>query len=312
MTERAAEAADTAQHAADAASAAAIEHDRLEQVVGRVDRRDTLRAEYTRLQALTEQIGLARTRLGAASDAAGLLGPIDQAAAARAADRAAAERLDELAVRIDRARTRGAGQLPDELHALPLDTVCQTSTLRVDPTSSDGDPLPTVQAARDAVVARLTRLDALRDLAADAERFTNQADDAAIAATAHRQVVEQAQAAIQALVADRSSLEQRLEHARDAQARLAGADGRGRRSHRAAPEPPAASTRPASRSSGSGSATSTPTDPCRTVEPRSTTCASTTSTASPQSWPAACRTTRPAPCAARSSTRRLPPVPPMP
>ncbi len=215
VSDRARDAADAAQHAADAARAAAVEHDRVSHVVERVDRRAALRATRDRLTADGEQVERARLHLAAATDAAGLIDPIEQAAAAQAADRAAVERLDELAARVERAWARGGSQLPDEVHDLPLEAVGSGG-------AAQGDLLPLVHSARDAVVARLTRLDALRELAADAERFTNQADDAAIAATAHRRVVEQAQAAIQALVASRADLEQRLERARDAQARLAG------------------------------------------------------------------------------------------
>ena len=213
---RAADATDAAQHAADSARAAAVEHDRVEQVVERFDRRDSLRALRVRLDAEAEQVEHTRARLAAATEAAALFDPVEQADTAAAADRSSRERLNELAGRVERARTRGAAQLPDALHALPLGTLCSVEHASV------SDSLSAVQAARDQVVARLTRLDALRELAADAERFTSQADDAAISATAHRRVVEQAQETIAALAARRSTLEARLEQARDAEARRPG------------------------------------------------------------------------------------------
>ncbi len=216
VAERAADATDAARHAADGARAAAVEHDRVEQVVERFDRRDSLRALRVRLDAEAEQVEHTRARLDAAAEAAALLDPIEQADTAEAADRSSRERLDELAGRVERARSRGASQLPDAVHALPLRTLCSVERASV------STSLSAVQAARDQVVVRLTRLDALRELAADAERFTNQADDAAISATAHRRVVEQAQETIAALTERRSTLEERLEHARDAEARRPG------------------------------------------------------------------------------------------
>ena len=216
VAERAADATDAAQHAADSARAAAVEHDRVEQLVERFDRRDALQSAQVRLEAEAEQVERTRARLDAAAEAAVLLDPIRQAETADAADRSARERLGELAERIDRGRTRGGAQLPEALHSLPLHGLGDAEPI------SAGTALADVQSARDQVLARLTRLDALRDVAADAERFTNQADDAAISATAHRRVVEQAQETIAALSSRRTTLEERLEVARDAAARRPG------------------------------------------------------------------------------------------
>ena len=219
VAERAADAADAALHVGDAARAAAVEHDRIEQLVERFDRRAQLRAAAERLASQTEQVDRARTRLAAAASAATLLGPIAQADDAVGDDARVCERIGELTGRLDRARSRAGRQLPEQVHSLVIDDLARPTERPSEQT------VAAVQDARDAVVARLTHLEALRELAADAEAFTAQADDAAISATAHRQVVERAQQAIQALDAARTSVEDRLEVARDAAARLDGLIG---------------------------------------------------------------------------------------
>lgn len=202
-----------ADRAAQRAKVAGEEHEARVQVAERWERRRDLTEQSAQLAAGEEAVRRLAAELELATAAEALRGELTAVLTAQAGVDQAADALRGAVDRVHAARSHCPVTLPTPLAALELDA----ASLAVDPSAAER-----VTRARDAAIEQLAQLRELVEVAAAVERHTEQADDAAGEALAHRQRAERAEAERQQVDVRRTELRAQHEAAQVARGRLDG------------------------------------------------------------------------------------------